>query len=369
MASKKSPKTPHEQRLEELKGVVADHDFDALHVSNLTNVRYLTGFKGTFGFLVVDHRDAHFITDGRYAEIAEGVVRGAKIHVLPTNGQREFLVGLFRGLGYKYLGAEGTMTVDDWDTLKDRVRPAGTRLIREAGLVASLRRVKDESEIKIIRKAARIADQMMEAACEALRPGAKESEVDRVIRRTAEDLGATGVSFDPIVASGPNASRPHHRPSSRRLRQGDMVTLDLGAVVDGYCSDLTRNPVIGKVDARFEEIYAVCLEAQEAALKACIAGAKGAEVDGVAREIIATAGYGEYFNHGTGHGVGLEIHEAPRLSPTSSHTLLAGEIVTVEPGIYIPGYGGVRIEDLVLVTDGKPKVLSKSPKHLRVVPA
>jgi Xaa-Pro aminopeptidase len=240
----------------------------------------------------------------------------------------------------------------------------------EAGsLLVDLRRCKDDGEIATIKKAAGIADKMMQLAWDTARVGVSELELSRAIRRGSEALGAEGESFPNIVASGPNASRPHHHPMKRRLRKGDMITIDLGAVVDGYCSDLTRNPVLGKSSLRYDAMYEVCLAAQQAGIKACTAGATGKDVDAVARDIIASAGYGDYFNHGLGHGVGLDIHEAPRLSPASTDTLRAGDVVTVEPGIYIPGFGGLRIEDLLVVTEGKPRVLSRITKNLVILPA
>lgn len=369
MPPAKSAPSPTTQRLGSLRAALAEAGLDAVYLRNLVNIRYLTGFRGTFAHLIVDRDKALFVTDGRYAEIAEGVVRDAKIEILPLRDADAFFRALFRREAYRSLGFEGTLTVDEHAVLRRVTRGAGTHLEREPGLVGRLRAVKDKGEVRLIRKAARIADRMMEEAFAAARKGTPERDIVRIIRRTAEDLGAEGVSFDPIVAGGPNASRPHHKPATRRLRAGDMITIDLGAIVDGYCSDLTRNPALGRASKRFEQIYSVCLEAQKAALAACRNGARGSDVDAVAREIIATAGFGEYFNHGTGHGVGLEIHEAPRLSAASKDVLREGNVVTVEPGIYIPGFGGVRIEDLVLVTADKPRILSRAPKTLTVLPA
>ncbi len=363
------PEKTGNARIAALRRKLKERDLDALLVHDPVNVRYLCGFGGTYGLLVVDRRGAHFFTDGRYAEIAASVVSGAKIHVQPLAEIDGWFADFFRDRGYGTLGFDGSLTVDALDSLKKRLRTAKTKTAKASGLVEEIRIRKDESEIRAIAKAARAADRMMQAAFDALKPGVRELDVARVVRRAAEDLGASGESFESIVASGPNSSRPHHRPSARRVGSGDMVTVDLGCVVGGYCSDLTRNPVLGKVSRRFEEIYAVCLEAQQAAVKACRSGAKCSDVDGVAREIIATAGYGEYFMHGLGHGVGLEIHEAPRLNRTSGATLQPGMVVTVEPGIYVPGFGGVRIEDLLVVAEGAPRVLSKSPKALTVLPA
>lgn len=357
-------------RMKKLRAALADAGVDALVVQDLVNVRWLCGFKGSYGTLVVDRAGAWFLTDGRYAEIATGMVAGAKILIQPLSDVDRWFAAFFKERGYGTLAFEGSLTLDEHDTLRKRTKPAKTKLVKdEAGMVRELRLVKDDAEIALLAKAEKLADRMMLAAWEIAKPGVSELEISKFIRRAAEDFGAQGESFANIVASGPNASRPHHSPSARRVKKGDMVTLDLGCIVEGYCSDLTRTPVVGKVSREFEKIYAACLEAQEASLKACVAGAACKDVDAIARDIIAARGYGEYFNHGLGHGVGLQIHEAPRLNKVSKYVLRPGMIVTVEPGIYVPGLGGVRIEDLVVITDGRPRVLSKSPKGLTVLPA
>ncbi|MDK2973260.1 MAG: Xaa-Pro aminopeptidase [Candidatus Sumerlaeota bacterium] len=359
---------PHAERLKALQAALASQQLDALLVTNLTNIRYLCGFDGSYGVLIVDRSGAFFITDGRYAEVAEHLVTCAKIDIQPLARTDEWYREFFRQRGYDRLGFEGSMSVDAFENLKGQVRPARSKLARTGGIVEQLREIKDPGEIKIIAKAAKTADRMMEAACEHLKPGVTELDLSRLIRRSSEEFGGEGESFANIVAGGPNGSRPHHHPGRRRLRAGDAVTIDLGAVVEGYCSDMTRNPVVGRVSRRFEEIYAVCLEAQEAALKAVRPGTPCQEVDAIAREIIASRGFGDFFNHGLGHGVGLQIHEGPRLNKTSTAVLKPGHVVTVEPGIYIPGVAGVRIEDLVVVTEGKPRILSRATKSLTILP-
>jgi Xaa-Pro aminopeptidase len=356
-------------RIARLRREIKSAGLDALVVIQPVNVRYLSGFIGSYAVLVVDTSSATLITDGRYAEIAEGMVSDAKVMVQPLIKVDDWFRDFFSERGYKSLGFEGTLAWDEVERLKKRTRPSKGRLVESASLITQLRRVKDEVEIKAIARAARIADAMMEAAQTAARPGTPELELSQLIRRAAEDFGGEGESFDNIVASGPNASRPHHHPQKRKLRAGDMITFDLGARWNGYCSDLTRTPALGRLDPKFEKIYTTCLRAQEAALKAIRAGAACRDVDSAAREIISEAGYGSYFNHGTGHGVGLEIHEGPRLNAVSEETLQSGNVVTVEPGIYIPGFGGVRIEDLVVVTDKGCRVLSKSSKTLTILPA
>lgn len=356
-------------RIAAVSAALKQHDLDALIVADLVNIHYLTGFRGSAALLVVDRRGAYFITDHRYTEIAESIVTGAQVLSTPMTDIDEWHRAFFKKRGYRKAAFEGTIAFSQLARVKKWLAPAKTKLVEMGTIVTGLRAIKSDAEVKIIARAARIADAMMEAAMAAARPGTTELEISKVIRRAAEDLGAEGESFANIVASGPNASRPHHAPSSRKLRVGDMVTIDLGARVEGYCSDLTRNPVIGKVPKRFAAIYDACLEAQQAAVAAIKPGVACAAIDAVARDIITRAGYGDHFVHGTGHAVGLQIHEDPRVNKTSKATLAAGHVVTVEPGIYIPGFGGVRIEDLVLVTPKGHRVLSASPRELRVLPA
>jgi len=355
-------------RLQALRRSMKDRGLDAFIVRNLLNIRYLCGFIGTYGVLVVDSRKAVFTTDSRYAEMADSMVTGARIVLQPSSGVKEHFQSFFRKQAYARIGFEGSISFNEHALTKDWVRPGKSKLEEAEDIITRLRRIKDDGEVRIIAKAARLADRMMAKAWELIGPGATETEISLAVRRACEDGGGEGESFPNIIASGPNASRPHHHPLKRRMRKGDMVTVDLGALVDGYCSDMTRTPIIGRPSRKFEEIYRVCLEAQEAGVAACVAGAACKDVDGVAREIISSAGYGKYFGHGLGHGVGLQIHEAPRLSPLSKDILEPGDIVTVEPGIYIPGYGGLRIEDLLLVTKGKPRVLSRTPKGLTIIP-
>jgi Xaa-Pro aminopeptidase len=368
VARKPARKPAASPRLAALRKAIKAAGLDAIIVVDRKNVKYLCGFDGSYGKLVVDARNARLVTDERYAEIAAGMVTGAKVVVQPLTGVDAFLTTLLAESGYKTIGFEGTMSFNEAEHLRGIARRAKAKLAECAAIVRDLRRTKDAEELKRIAKAAQIADKMMAAAFEALAPGVTEIEVARVIRAAAEKYGAEGESFSCIVASGPNASRPHHSPSSRRIRKGDMVTIDLGAVYKGYCSDITRTVAMGKVHPRFEEIYTVCLEAQEAAVKATRAGITGKDLDAVARDIIEAAGFGPQFGHGLGHGVGMDIHEAPRNSKASADTLAVDDVVTIEPGIYVPGFGGVRIEDLLVVTNGKPKVLSRTPKGLLVIP-
>lgn len=363
MAPKSSP------RIEKLRASLKEKELDAMIVLDRVNSVYLSGFKTSYSVIIVDRKSARFITDARYGEAAAKAIDGFEVIVQPTTKVKEFFIDLYAKSGYGKAGFEGSISVDQLASLRAQTKK--TKLVKAGELVTNLRRVKDADEIKSIKAATKLADDMMAYALTLLKPGVVESDVSRKIRFASEELGGEGESFSNIVASGPNSSRPHHRGGSRKMKVGDPVTVDLGALKDGYCSDLTRTPVIGKVSKKFEEIYNVCLAANEAAIKAAKPGMTGIELDEVAREVIRTAGYEAEFGHGLGHGVGLEIHEAPTLSPRADKKfkLEAGNIVTIEPGIYIPGFGGVRIEDYILLIDKGSQVLSKAPKHLQVLPA
>lgn len=362
-----APAAIHAARFSRLRALLREEGLDALIVLDRINTLYLTGFRCSYSVLVVDAEKALFVTDSRYGEAAEREVEHCRIHIQPTKGSKEFLAGLIGSQGYRRVGFEGSISVDQHDDLRDWCDGAVTQKAGE--LLRTLRLVKDETELASIRRAVAIADQMMERAAGWIAPGITEREISRRLRVAVEELGGERESFSNIVASGPNASRPHHHPGDRPLAEGDVVTVDLGAVFEGYCSDLTRNFFLGNPDPRLEEIYYVCREANEKAIAAIRPGMTGPEVDAVAREVIAAAGYGEYFGHGLGHGVGLEIHESPRLSPAGGRYLLQeGNIVTIEPGIYLPGVGGVRIEDYVLLNEDGAEVLSRFPKDMRIIP-
>lgn len=359
--------TPYEERIIRLRQLLVKEGLDATIILDRVNTYYFTGFRCSYSILVVDQRSAWFVTDSRYGEMAEKSLPWLKVLVQPSSHVLPYLKGVFHQKGYTSAGIEGSMSLEQFEVVKKWTR--GVKLSRAGQLITNLRRVKDAVELKAIRKAVRLADELMARAMEQIKPGLKEEELSRFIRRGAEDFGGEGESFDNIVASGPNSSQPHHHCGRRKMRVGDPVTIDLGVIANGYCSDLTRNPVLGKVSKKFEEIYQICLDANMAAIEALRPGMTGVQVDAVARNVITEAGFGDFFGHGLGHGVGLEVHEGPRLSPSAGdYQLEPGNIVTIEPGIYLPGVGGVRIEDYVLVTEKGARVLSKSPKDLTVLP-
>jgi Xaa-Pro aminopeptidase len=351
-------------RPERLESAVASSDIDALLVTELVNVEYLTGFKGSNGACLVGPGIRTFLTDFRYTDRAAVEVHGWDIEIVSG----EWLAGLAgllsAAVGKGRIGIEDDHVTVRTGRLLGEKLDDGVSLSDSGGMVEYLRRCKDESEIAAITAAAELTDEIYTEIFERGFIGRTEAEVaDYVVARMREQ-GAEA-SFPPIVAAGPNGASPHAEPGARAIGSGELVVIDMGSKLDGYCSDCTRTVATGELEAEAVEIYSVTLKAQELALEAVAAGRGAAEIDAVAREVIEEAGYGESFGHGLGHGVGLEIHEAPRLGPRSGDTLIEGDVVTVEPGIYLSGRYGVRIEDLVVVgADGVAANLSAHPKVL-----
>ena len=334
---------------------------DALLVTDLTNVRYLTGFSGTNGQLLVGPSGAIFFTDPRYEARAGDLVEGADIVIYPARITDVLGEHLTR-LEITKLGIEGSMTLAERDDLQASL---GKDLVTTKGVVERLRRTKDEDEVASLREAVRIGDEAFSWVLDRLVPGASEKQIALDLEMRMRLNGADGTSFPPIVGSGPLSAHIHHSPSDRTLEKGDLVLVDFGCKIDGYCSDLTRTIVMGPASEQQLEVYDLVLAAHEAGIEAVKAGVGGADVDRAARYVIDRGGHGERFGHGLGHGVGLDIHEAPRLHRISEDTLEVGDVVTVEPGVYIPNSGGVRIEDCVLVTESGAEVLGSAPKdHL-----
>lgn len=369
----------HSQRRDKLKAHLGAAGLDALLVTDLVNVRYLSGFTGSNGALLVfaDDRGDVLATDGRYRTQAAEQAEGLRIDIERALGRH--LVGRAADGGVATLGFESNVvTVDGYDALTAALaeRTAATELVRAAGTVEALREVKDAGEVALLRLACEAADAALSdlVARGGLRPGRTEREVSRELESLMLDHGADAISFETIVAAGPNSAIPHHRPSDAVLAHGDFVKIDFGALVGGYHSDMTRTFVLGQAADWQLEIYALVAEAQRAGREALTAGAGLRDVDGAARQVIVDAGYGDQFSHGLGHGVGLQIHEAPGIGATATGTLLGDSVVTVEPGVYLPGRGGVRIEDTLVVpaagaeADGQtPELLTKFPKELAVL--
>jgi Xaa-Pro aminopeptidase len=357
-----------------LRAVVAERGLDAVLVTNLLNVRYLTGFTGSHGVLLVRADGADlFGTDGRYT--TQAAVQVPDVEVLVD---RSTLAGLARAAvrrGAGRLGYEShDLTVDGFAQLQKVVEDAADggavpELASVRRAVEAQRAIKDDEEIESLRRACAVADRALaELAAEgALRPGRTELEVGRELDARMLTLGAEAPSFETIVAAGANSAIPHHRPDGTVLRDGDFLKLDFGATVEGYHSDMTRTVVLGHAADWQREIYELVAASQAAGRAALAVGADLVAVDSASRDVIIDAGHGEHFTHGLGHGVGLEIHEAPGIGPLGAGSLAAGMAVTVEPGVYLPGHGGVRIEDTLIVTDDAPELLTLTSKELLVL--
>ena len=331
---------------------------EPLLVTAPANVRYLVGFSSSNAALLVEPDGAQLFSDFRYAETGRAV---PEVEFIETKRN------LYEDMAERLSGPIGfeanAVTFASHETLAAK----GLELVPRRGLVEALRAVKDESELEAIRAAATITSEAYTRLAEERFTGRTERELAWRLESLFHELGASGPAFETIVASGPNGASPHSRPTDRVLALGETVVIDAGALVDGYCSDCTRTFATGLLPEQLREAYAACLEGQLAGLEAVHTGVTGVDADAAARDSIEAAGFGAQFGHGLGHGVGLEVHEAPRLSRESPDTLAAGNVVTVEPGIYLSQLGGIRIEDLVIVGDGEPEILTTFTKDLIAV--
>jgi Xaa-Pro aminopeptidase len=357
-------------RADRLTGLVSERELDLLIVSNLVNVRYLSGYSGTNGIVVLGRDVRVFGTDFRYYErvkpqLTEYDVRRAMADILeiPAKVVEDHHDGAQLRVGFD----DAHLTVRVHRRLTELL--GGTaELVPSGGLVERLRAVKDAAEVERMREAAALAaDAYAWLVAEHGLAGHTEREVTAALERRATELGAEAVSFPPIVAAADNGALPHAEPRDVEIPRDTLVVVDLGFRLDGYCSDCTRTYATGAIDEEARAVYGLVQEAQSAALEDVRAGAGMRELDGIARKIIEDGGHGEEFGHGLGHGVGLEVHEEPRLTPRAEGELVAGNAVTVEPGVYVPGRFGVRIEDLVVVADDGCEVLTPTSKELTVV--
>jgi Xaa-Pro aminopeptidase len=331
---------------------------EPLLVTNGVNVRYLVGFSSSNAALLVEPDRVRLFSDFRYAE-AGRAVEGVEF----VETKRSLVVALAELLDGRIGFEADAVSYASWETL----RGGGLDLVPRRGLVEALRAVKDDGELDAIRRAGKTTSEAYERFAEESFVGRTERDLAWRLDELFHELGADAPAFETIVASGPNAAKPHARPSDRVVEAGETVVIDAGAQVDGYCADCTRTFATGPLPDELKSAYSTCLEGQLAGLEAVRAGVTGVDTDAAAREKIEAAGLGEKFGHGLGHGVGIEVHEAPRLSPESTDTLAAGNVVTIEPGVYLERLGGIRIEDLVIVTDGEPEVLTGPTKNLVTV--
>lgn len=350
------------QRIARLRRRMAEKGIPYLLITNPENRFYLSGFTGTTGVLLIGENSADFLTDFRYVE----QVKEESPHFNVVRIEQGTVFGVVSEVLRNYKGdklffEENHLTVKEYHELKNMLQ--GLAMEGCSGLVEALRITKDTSEIETIRQAMTIGDQAFAHILQYIKPGVSERELALELEFFMRRAGASGTGFATIMASGPRAALPHGVASDRKLQKGDLLTMDFGCIFKGYHSDMTRTVVLGQPDEKQLEIYHIVLEAQLAGLAAVKAGIKAKDADAAARKVINDRGYGEYFGHGTGHGVGLEIHERPSLNTRDETILKSGMVVTVEPGIYLPGWGGVRIEDSVLVTEEGCEILTSSPKQ------
>ena len=342
-------------------------ELDGAMITSEENRRYFTAFPSTAGVLVVSRSGSVFLTDSRYVEAA-----GKKIKCCPvreTKNLKAELPALMRELNIRRIGIEAQrVTVSDYAKYKDML--GGVEVSADGAVdraITSLRMIKSADEIALMKSAQEIAERAFTHILDFIKPGVTEREVSLELDYFMLRSGAEALSFETIAVSGVNSSMPHGVPSDKKIENGDFVTMDYGAVCGGYHSDMTRTVAVGNVSAEQKKVYDTVLKAQLAALEAMHPGVRCADADRAARDVIEAAGYGEFFGHGTGHGVGIEIHEEPRVSPTAVDILETGNVVTDEPGIYLPGQFGVRIEDMVLITENGFENLTKAPKELIVL--
>jgi Xaa-Pro aminopeptidase len=350
-------------RADRVAALLAERELDSLLVTNLVNVRYVTGFTGTNGLALIGGGERLFVTDFRYVEQAAEQVPDFE----RVRGKLDLLDDAVARMTGRVGFDDAAMTVKQWRRLTELV-PEGVELVPAAGLVESVRAVKEPGEVEKMRVAAALIDDVYAAVVERGLVGRTETDVALFIELQVRERGGSGLSFPSIVAAGPHGALPHAVPRDVPIEAGTLVVIDTGAVVDGYCSDATRTFATGPLSDSARAVYDLVLRAQLASLEGIRAGVTGKSVDSIARDLISEAGHGDKFGHGLGHGVGLEIHEAPRLAQSASDdTLVPGNAVTVEPGVYLPGEVGVRIEDLVIVTDDGYENLTGFTKELVTV--
>lgn len=356
-----------EHRLAALRRRLVDEVVDAFLVTSDANQKYVTGFEGVIdgsgaGLCLVTATSARYYTDFRYQQVAEAAAEGTpwSVHVVRENIYINACDDL-KAEGAGALGIESSVPYGRFRFISEKF---GGRVVAFDQLVEELRQVKEPVEIDSIARAAALADKAFDHVLGVIRPGLREIDVALEIEGYMRRGGSEGLGFDSIIASGPNSSKPHAGVTDRVIVAGDFLTMDFGARIDGYCSDMTRTVVVGSADDRQREVYAAVLDANMAALAAVKPGLAGETIDAVARDLLTARGFGEEFGHGLGHGVGLHVHELPRVGRNSRDSVRAGSVITIEPGVYLPGFGGVRIEDLVVVEEGGYRLLTHSPKDL-----
>jgi Xaa-Pro aminopeptidase len=347
-------------RLAKLRSILSENELDAVLIGQPENRYYLSGFTGSAGWLIISADKAIMATDFRYFEQVGQQAPDFELARIEKKFS-DLLPGVLADVGVQRLGFESQhLTVDQWKTLTKSAE--GVEWVPLKDTVETIRAVKDESEIEALRQSTALTDAAFAHLQEVIRPGMTEVEAAWKIESYMRSHGANKVAFDLIVAAGPNGARPHARPGDHAIQPGEPIVIDIGSKLNGYCSDMTRTICLGEPSAKYLEVWNIVLQAQEAALATICAGVSGVNTDASARDLITAAGYGEYFGHGLGHGVGLAVHEKPSAGRLSEDILDAGMSLTVEPGIYIPGEFGVRIEDLIIIREEGIEILTGTPK-------
>lgn len=365
-----SSKMNHQGRQKKVQGLLARNRLDALLVSHLPNVRYLCGFTGSAGALLITGKRSLFFTDGRYTTQAQDEVQGAKLIIVslpPLLAAAKWIDAHRKGFGRKTLWKLGIESEHLSVPARDRFAaelPSFCRLCKSSALVERLRMIKDAEEMHCIRAAVQVGAGIFDTALKTIRPGVKETDVAAEMEYAAHKAGAQEMSFSTIIAAGKRSALPHGRASAATVPARGFVVCDFGVILSGYCSDMTRTVYVGRPGAEERRAYQAVRSAQQASIEAVRPGISVGDVDGAGRKLLKKEGLAKYFTHSTGHGVGLEIHEAPRIAAGQTDLLQPGMVITIEPGVYLPGKWGVRIEDMVLVTETGCEVLASTSKEL-----
>ena len=353
---------------QKIAGHLERYGLDAMLLTGEANRYYASGFhsSGTDGVALVTRKGNYYFTDSRYTEAAGRVIQNAHLEEVGRGrGYAALINEVIEADGVVRMGFEDAyMTVQDYERYR---KALNCELVPATDLLWELRMVKDEEELECLVAAQRVAERALEDILKEIRPGVTEKEIAARLQYLMLHYGASDMSFDPIVVSGPNGSLPHGVPSEKEIQAGEFVTMDFGCIYKGYCSDMTRTVAVGFVTEEMQKVYDTVLKAQLAGIAAARAGAAGKDVDGAARSVIDAAGYGAYFGHSFGHGVGVEIHESPNASPMNEKPMPAGSVISAEPGIYLPGKLGVRIEDVIILTEDGCRNITKAPKELLVL--
>ena len=350
------------QRLEKLRAKMAEKNYEGIFVTQEQNRRYMSGFTGSSGYLVITQNAAVLLTDFRYTEQAGLQSPDYDVRQI-SNDFSKWFPDLLVELGVKRLAFDAyDVSYSMFQVMTKALEGKNVELAPDEYTIELVRAVKEPEEVVALERAQKLTDEAFEHVEERLRPGMKESEVAWELEKYIREHGGEGLAFDTIIGAGPNGARPHHRAGNDVIQEGQPIVIDMGAKVDGYCADMTRTVYLGKQDDQFKKIYDIVLSAQLTAENLIASGVTGDEADGYARKIIEDAGYGETFGHSLGHGIGLFVHELPRLSKGQQNILEDGMVFSVEPGIYITGWGGVRIEDLVVLENGRARVITGARK-------